>query len=67
MSASSTSIVMGKWGCNRCAASGSATNAVVVAARHSRAKGHPTWAEETRRLEFGGEAAGGNNKQGSML
>lgn len=56
-----------KWGCNRCAASGEAKNAMAMAANHHRQKNHPTWSEQTMRTEYGAGPRSKIDEQRSML
>jgi hypothetical protein len=69
MSAKGITTVKGqKWGCNRCAASGDAKNAMAVAAQHHKKTNHPTWSEQTMRTEYGaGPSRRAASEQRSML
>lgn len=47
-------VVGGRGGCDRCAAKWQGSTALAQAARHHDSTGHPTWAEQTVRTQYGG-------------
>lgn len=61
-------LVKAAWGCERCAAGGTARNAQAIAAQHHDKHGHRCWVETTNRITYG--VVSGKTKasaQGSML
>lgn len=58
-------VVGAEGGCNRCASRWNDHNSLAHAANHHRQSGHPTWAKQTVKTEYGGKKP--KSDQGKLI